>query len=885
MKNQQDHQPLRAGGLFRGAALLAALSLSLVQLATAQNSMPGVGKGLNPPNADQITWMERNVQRVGAVQFNNLGIQRVNQHRRARGLAAMGLRAVAHGAEAMPQSTMTVAAAANTAASVGSVLPSSVDNSTLPSFPPIRSQGSIGSCACWASAYYMGTHMMGLVRGINSKNDSDNTTKLSPKWCYNMINGGGDNGSWFTDAFAILLKNGGATWADFPYNTNYLEWCTDPAVWRRAISNRFDTTGQVTGMDTSTGIDNLKALLNNGYVCVYATNISGWQFRTAGNDPSTSADDALAGKQVCFFVKSISSGHAMTVVGYNDNLWADLNRNGRVDAGEKGAFRIANSWGTSWGEAGFAWLSYDALKRVSAVNGADNTSREAAWWYNTAYYVTARASYTPSVLGQFTLSTAKRNQLNVQVGRSATTSTTPGTLWQSGALKNQGGAFGFLGTTTAVSGTFVFDLTDTTPAGGNRYYLYVADNLTGSPVTISDFRLTNASGTAIGSANSSTGIPGAADGSTARAYADIGSSPVPPPPPPPTPSDDHGNTAATATLVAVPSNTNGVIENNADEDWFKFVLTSSAQITAKTTSSLDTYGYLLNSAGTQIAYNDDTNGLNFQIVSTLNAGTYYIRMHTYNKASSGSYVLNLSSAPVAQPEIRITGRAIEIVSGDTTPSTTDGTSFGSAASNSAYIDRTFSVDNLGNGDLRLTGVPVVNITGTGASHFSVVSLPVSTITAARSSTFIVRFRPLAAGTFTATITIANNDSNENPYTFAVSGSGTAAPTDDHGNTSATATVVASLPASRLGVLNYAGDVDYFRFTLTSRTTVTLSTAGSTDVVGYLYNASGSQLAFNDDGAGYPNFRIVTTLAAGTYYVKVAGYSSSITGAYTLSLSR
>ncbi|MFN0079193.1 MAG: choice-of-anchor D domain-containing protein [Prosthecobacter sp.] len=882
MKPHSVIRHLLTGGLIRGAALLGALSMSLGS-ATAQNRMPGLATGLVPPNADQITWMERNVQRVGVVQFNTLGVQRVNTHRQARGMAMMGLRAVAHGTEALAQSTMTVAAAVDTAASVGTVLPSAVDNSTLPSFPPIRSQGSIGSCACWASTYYMGTHMLGLARGINSKNDADNTTKLSPKWCYNMINGGGDNGSWFTSAFDVMLKNGAPSWADFPYNTNYLEWSTDPAVWRRAISNRFNTSGQVTVMNTDTGVNNLKALLNNGYVCVFATNIYGWQFRAAGNDPSTTVDDAVAGKQVCFFVKSVPSGHAMTVVGYNDNLWSDLNRNGVVDAGEKGAFRIANSWGTGWGESGFAWIAYDALKSISAVSGADNTTREAGWWYNTAYYVTARASYTPALLGQFTLNTAKRNEINVQVGRSATTSTTPGTLWQSGALKNQGGAFGFLGTTSAVSGSFVFDLTDTIPAGGNRYYLYVADNRTGSPVALSDFRLTNAAGTAVGYATTATGIPGSADGSTARAYADFGSGPLPPPPP----TDDHGNTLASATSVATPSNTNGVIETNSDEDWFKFVLTSRLQVTAKTTSSINTYGYLLDSTGTQLVFNDDTNGSNFQIVSVLNPGTYYVRVHTYNKASSGSYVLNLSSAPESLPEIRLRGANLEIASGDTTPATTDGTSFGSTTfvnGSGTAVDRTFTVDNLGTGDLRLTGAPVVNITGTGAAQFSVVSLPVTTLAASRSTTFAVRFRPLASGTFTATVSIANNDSNENPYTFAISGTGVVT-VDDHGNTAATSTVVASLPTSRTGVINYGGDVDYFRITLSATGTVNLSTAGGTDVVGYLYNAAGTQLAFNDDGAGFPNFRIRATLPAGTYYVKVAGFNSTITGAYTLSLAR
>ena len=45
----------------------------------------------------------------------------------------------------------------------------------------------------------------------------------------------------------------------------------------------------------------------------------------------------------------------MTVLGYNDDIWVDINNNGIVDTGER-AFRIANSWGTGWGEASlYGW--------------------------------------------------------------------------------------------------------------------------------------------------------------------------------------------------------------------------------------------------------------------------------------------------------------------------------------------------------------------------------------------------------------------------------------------------------------------------------------------------------------------------------------------------
>lgn len=65
----------------------------------------------------------------------------------------------------------------------------------------------------------------------------------------------------------------------------------------------------------------------------------------------------------------------MCIVGYNDNIWTDINGNGKVDSGEKGAFKVINPWGTDWYQTGrspFCWLSYDALNKISAVSGAPN---------------------------------------------------------------------------------------------------------------------------------------------------------------------------------------------------------------------------------------------------------------------------------------------------------------------------------------------------------------------------------------------------------------------------------------------------------------------------------------------------------------------------------
>ena len=50
-------------------------------------------------------------------------------------------------------------------------MPTAVDNSTLQYFPPIRSQGSLPSCVPFSINYYQLTHMVGLQKGWNNKNE------------------------------------------------------------------------------------------------------------------------------------------------------------------------------------------------------------------------------------------------------------------------------------------------------------------------------------------------------------------------------------------------------------------------------------------------------------------------------------------------------------------------------------------------------------------------------------------------------------------------------------------------------------------------------------------------------------------------------------------
>lgn len=122
------------------------------------------------------------------------------------------------------------------------------------------------------------------------------------------------------------------------------------------------------------------------------------------------------------------------------------------------------------------------------------------------------------------------------------------------------------------------------------------------------------------------------------------------------------------------------------------------------------------------------------------------------------------------PEIDVRGNTVSIVSTDSSPSTTDWTDLGSGAVG-VGITRTFTIHNIGAATLT---IGAISFSGGNAASFSATS-PGTTIAAGASATFDVTLTPASAGTKTTTISIVNDDSDENPYTFALQGTGTASP--------------------------------------------------------------------------------------------------------------
>ncbi len=140
-------------------------------------------------------------------------------------------------------------------------------------------------------------------------------------------------------------------------------------------------------------------------------------------------------------------------------------------------------------------------------------------------------------------------------------------------------------------------------------------------------------------------------------------------------------------------------------------------------------------------------------------------------------------------------------------------------------------------------------------------------------------KPVSSGTYYIAV---RHYSTTKTGVYTLNVNFTASTTDDHGNSSASATSM-SLNSTKSGNIERGGDYDYFKVQVTSSGTLTVYTTGSTDTYGYLKNSSSATIAENDDGADR-NFKIARSVSSGTYYVAVRHYNSTGTGAYTLNVN-
>ncbi len=133
------------------------------------------------------------------------------------------------------------------------------------------------------------------------------------------------------------------------------------------------------------------------------------------------------------------------------------------------------------------------------------------------------------------------------------------------------------------------------------------------------------------------------------------------------------------------------------------------------------------------------------------------RFRITNAFGNNIYVDNVRVNGTTPPEIGVTESSVNVP---------DGGAYAFGATNTGTpITRTFTIANTGGSALNLSGFTV---TGTG---FSGVAPPAS-IAAGSTGTFTITFNPTcgSSAAFSGNVTFNNNDCDENPYNFTLSGS-------------------------------------------------------------------------------------------------------------------
>lgn len=343
-----------------------------------------------------------------------------------------------------------------------SSLPSKVDNSANKYFPPIASQGGIGSCASWATAYYT------LSYTYNKSRDRTATyeNSFSPRFLFNFSNNNmSQGGTPFIYLADFLKKIGCVTNEEFPYNGDYSIWPTNEEAYKSAAKHKvkkFEVLENV-GIDgkiiTSTDDDDILAIktaLSNGDVLPFKTYFNSFNYSKLKSNNS-GYNNGVVGEEVVISCDGQEGDHEMTIVGYDDSIWSDINNNNVIDRGEMGAFKIANSHGPDYCNKGFVWAAYDALNKKSVVDKVISAEKRIQMFTDVGRLEVMPESYVPHKFVKVTTSTKDRYHTNVKIKGTWEDKTfeqkkiIPWTNWGFDTV-------GYDGSNNETEGTFAFDL-------------------------------------------------------------------------------------------------------------------------------------------------------------------------------------------------------------------------------------------------------------------------------------------------------------------------------------------------------------------------------------------------------------------------------------------
>jgi len=345
-------------------------------------------------------------------------------------------------------------------ASLATQLPSSIYNNVNDWFPYIFNQGNNACCIHVAEIFYTYAYEVNRKRDVPASNPPNKTNLYHPLYTYNFLNKGFDTlYTNFQSGFNIIKQNGCPSWDiyDDPVvnnpNENYKYWMTGFDKYHSGMHNTISEVRTFNFQTSPSGLNYLKHWIadhgNNettGGLAVIGVNTDGWV-----SNSIIPMESPHAGEYFISSLGSHGSGHALTIVGYNDEiLIQDINGDGQFTNDrdvngdgvfnildfEKGAFKVANSWGEGWhwGNQGFSFIPYKLLY-------PDNSGLTISYAYTCEVFPNENEIPIPIISLKASVEYPERNKLGFKVGYAQNANQTEpinSTFYKS--FKYQGGA-------------------------------------------------------------------------------------------------------------------------------------------------------------------------------------------------------------------------------------------------------------------------------------------------------------------------------------------------------------------------------------------------------------------------------------------------------------
>ncbi|AUP77464.1 C1 family peptidase [Flavivirga eckloniae] len=216
---------------------------------------------------------------------------------------------------------------------------------------PIKNQGGIGSCTAFAA---VGMYEYFQKRAFNKFiNGSELFVYKTQR---NMLGWKGDKGSYTRTAMGALALFGVPPTSSYPYETEKFD--EEPPAFVYSYGQNFQALAYYRldplGTSGNQTLTNIKKQLSAGIPSIMGftcyTSLEDLETFKSGKIPYPSDTESVIG------------GHAVMVVGYDDNM---VITNPIDNKNKKGALIIRNSWG-NWGDEGYGYIPYEYVKQQLA---------------------------------------------------------------------------------------------------------------------------------------------------------------------------------------------------------------------------------------------------------------------------------------------------------------------------------------------------------------------------------------------------------------------------------------------------------------------------------------------------------------------------------------